>query len=209
MKGLSFSFTVLFLLSILLFFLYLIGSSFSSGFREGLNGNIPIKGTIYERTLTLDTAMSLSTGDILQTVDLKNIVDISQNPITISTGSTIAITKYALSGIVDPSGIIPYNTNISMNISTENMPDQNPIQIKITGIIPSNSASLTLKNTPSSTIKPGYLLLGSASNQLNDTSGTPLTIKSGSYPEFILSAVPNQDFITPDVSMNYIIQETK
>jgi len=210
MKRLSFSYISLFLLSILLFFIYLIGSSFSPlYFREGLNGNIPIKGKIYENTLTLENPTILSTGDILQTVDLKNIVDLSQNPVTISTGSSIAITKYSLSGKVDPSGSIPYNIDISMNISSVNMPNQYPIQIQITGIIPSNSTVLTLKNVPSSTIKTGYLLLGSASNQLNDSQNNPISISSGSYPTFTLSAIPNQDYITPDICMNYIIQENK
>jgi len=210
------SFSFLFLLSILLFFIYLIGSSFSPlSFREGLDGNntpgnnIPIKGKIYQRILTLDSATVLSTGDILQTTKFENIVDLSQNPVTISTGSTIAMTRYSLSGMVDPSGLIPYNTDISMNISTVNMPDQRPKQIQITGIIPSNSDSLKLNNVPSSIIKPGYLLLGSASNQLNDSSGSPISIKSGSYPTFILSSIPNQEYITPDISMNYIIQENK
>lgn len=213
------SFTVLFLLSILLFFIYLFGSyyfpiySFSSiggySFREGLSGNIPIHGKVYENRLILTTATILSTGDILQTIDLKNILDISTNPVTIMTGSTIATSTYSLSGIVDPSGIVPYNIDISMNINTANMPDQTPKQINITGIIPSNSPTLNVINVPSSTIKPNYLLLGSASNQLNDSSGNPISIKLGSYPTFTLSAVPNQDYITPDISMNYIIEENK
>ena len=212
MKRLSYSlpsFTVLFLLFIILFFLYLFSSSFSYGFREGLNGNIPISGKIYENTLILTTNSILSTGDILQTIDFKNILDISKNPVLISTGSTIAINKYSLSGIVDPSGIVPYNKDMSMNISSTNMPDKNPIQIQINGIIPSNKDVLILNNVPSSTIKPSYLLLGSASNQLNDSTGNPISIKSGSYPTFKLSAIPNQDYISPDISMNYIIQENK
>lgn len=203
------SFTVLFLLSIILFFLYLFASSFSYGFREGLNGNIPISGKIYENTLILSTDLILSTGDILQTSDLKNILDMSKNPVLISTGSTIATSRYSLSGIVDPSGIVPYNKDISMNISSANMPNKTPMQIQINGIIPANKDVLTVNNVPSSTIMPSYLLLGSASNQLNDSAGNPISIKSGSYPTFKLSAIPNQDYISPDISMNYIIQENK
>jgi len=176
---------------------------------------ISVSGKIYNNSnggiLELTTAKRLSIGDILktrdlQTRDLQNIQDISRNNLTISTVSeNVALTQYPLSGLIDFSNTsIRENTDVSMIIFTNSM--MPPIQIQVKGII-DVSGSFNLTEQPSQTINPGYYLLSSAANKLNDISGKPITVASIRNNTIELSAIPDKEYISVGKEMNYIIEE--
>lgn len=174
------------------------------------SGNIPVLGKIYNNSnggiLELTTAKRLSTGDILKTKEFQNIRDISRNNLTITTVSEkVALTQYPLSGLIDFSSTnIQENKDVSMIIFTKSMIPL--IQIDVKGII-NTSGTFNLTKQPLQTIYPGYYLLSSSAKRLNDISGKPITVASIDNNTLKLSAVPNQDFITPGNEMNYIIEE--
>jgi hypothetical protein len=187
---------------------YLI-NIFDKSIKEGLETTIiRIKGRIINSELYLDKDTNLSSGDLLQSITGSDILDISGKQVTISSGSG---KMYTLSEVVDPSGIIPYDKDMDMQISSINpVKKPDPVQIQITGIIESSSNLLNIVGIPSTPIQPGYLLLGSASNQLNDISGKPIKIKSmKNATTAVLNNIPNQDYIVLNEKTSYIIEEPK
>jgi hypothetical protein len=205
----------MFLLILILFFLSIIISSFISLFssisviKEGLETIVPIYGNIKSGSLYLNPAVSLSIGDSLKTTEGTPIVDISQIPITLESGTGEASTLYQLSGIVDPSSIT-YGQDMSMQIVTTNpIKSPPPIQIQIKAIINDSSNILHVYGgVPSQDILPKYLLLGSASNQLKTTSGKPISISSViNKTTYGLSGIPDPSYIITNSEQPYIIEQ--
>jgi len=211
----------LFLLILILCFLFIIISSFISFFpifssissisviKEGLETIVPIYGNIKSGSLYLNPAISLSIGDSLKTTEGTPIVDISQIPITLESGTGEPSTIYQLSGIVDPSSIT-YGKDMSMQIVTTNpIKPPPPIQIQIKAIINDSSNILHVYGgAPSQDILPKYLLLGSASNQLKTTSGKPISIASViNKTTYTLSGIPDPSYIITNSEQPYIIEQ--
>jgi hypothetical protein len=212
MKQLFFRSSNIFLIFLIAFFggliLYSLINIFDITIKEGLEPTIiQIKGKIINSNLYLDSAKNLSIGDELQSTSGSPVLDISGVNVTIAGGSE---KLYMLSEIVDPSGMIPYDIDMDMQISTNTpIKKPDPIQIQVTGIIDSSSSILNIIGVPSSPIKPGYLLLGSSGNQINDINDKPLKIKSmESVSKAILSNIPNQDYIVINEKTTYIIEES-
>jgi len=166
---------------------------------EGLYTNIPIMGKITQNILTLDTPMCFSQGGFLKSTDSQQILDISQQPITIAIGSTMKINSYQLSG--NPYPNIDSSNSMPMIISTENPCPKQDISVK--GSI--NGTTFSLSSAPIYTIYPGYLLFSESGYPLKDKdTNQDIIINSGDSLTYILSGEPKN---TTTLEKNYIIRE--
>ena len=170
--------------------------------KEGLQTKIQIIGSVNENILTLDTPVCISQGSFLQTTNNEYIIDISQQPIFISIGSTMKMDKYSLSGYIDASGNIPLSTSIPLQILTSNPCDK--MDITVNGNLSSMMPVLSLTHASNYTIYPGYLLFTSSGNPIKDKEDKQVVIISGDELTYKLSGQP---VYTTNTKLDFIIRE--